>query len=72
MGKVVLNMAHTAKKSKKVLRYLETNLNVTRGSTMIDKRLFQLVEKKSLVLLILFRVLSLGLMIGLWLVLLNN
>ncbi|ECL8007100.1 ABC transporter ATP-binding protein/permease [Listeria innocua] len=35
---------------------------------MIDKRLFQLVEKKSLVLLILFRVLSLGLMIGLWLV----
>lgn len=32
---------------------------------MIDKRLFQLVEKKSLVLLILFRVLSLGLMIGL-------
>lgn len=35
---------------------------------MIDKRLFQLVEKKSLILLILFRVLSLGLMIGLWLV----
>lgn len=35
---------------------------------MIDKRLFQLVEKKSLVLLILFRVLSLGLMIGLWFV----
>ncbi|MBF2568356.1 ABC transporter ATP-binding protein/permease [Listeria welshimeri] len=35
---------------------------------MIDKRLFQLVEKKSLVLLILFRVLGLGLMIGLWLV----
>lgn len=68
MGKVVLKMAYTAKKSKKVLRYLETNLNVSRGSTMIDKRLFQLVEKKSLVLLILFRVLSLGLMIGLWLV----
>ncbi|MBC2334541.1 ABC transporter ATP-binding protein/permease [Listeria welshimeri] len=35
---------------------------------MIDKRLFQLVEKKSLILLILFRVLGLGLMIGLWLV----
>lgn len=31
MGKVVLNMSHTAKKSKKVLRYLETNLDVTRG-----------------------------------------
>ncbi len=31
MGKVVLNMAHNAKKSKKVLRYLETNLDVTRG-----------------------------------------
>lgn len=72
MGKVVLKMAYTAEKSKKVLRYLETNLNVTGGSTMIDKRLFQLVEKKSLVLLILFRVLSLGLMIGLWFVLLNN
>ncbi|WP_270996716.1 ABC transporter ATP-binding protein/permease [Listeria seeligeri] len=35
---------------------------------MIDKRLFQLVEKKSLVLLILFRVISLGLMIILWFV----
>ncbi|MBF2702858.1 ABC transporter ATP-binding protein/permease [Listeria welshimeri] len=35
---------------------------------MIDKRLFQLVEKKTLSLLILFRVLGLGLMIGLWLV----
>lgn len=35
---------------------------------MIDKRLFQLVEKKSLILLILFRVLGLGLMIGLWLI----
>ncbi|MBC2272327.1 ABC transporter ATP-binding protein/permease [Listeria welshimeri] len=35
---------------------------------MIDKRLFQLVEKRSLILLILFRVLGLGLMIGLWLV----
>ncbi|EBB5866883.1 ABC transporter ATP-binding protein/permease [Listeria monocytogenes] len=33
---------------------------------MIDKRLFQLVEKKSLILLILFRVLGLGLMISLW------
>lgn len=31
MGKIVLKMAYTAKKSKKVLRYLETNLNVTRG-----------------------------------------
>ncbi|MCU85483.1 ABC transporter ATP-binding protein/permease [Listeria monocytogenes] len=33
---------------------------------MIDKRLFQLVEKKPLILLILFRVLGLGLMISLW------
>ncbi|ELY8694269.1 ABC transporter ATP-binding protein/permease [Listeria monocytogenes] len=33
---------------------------------MIDKRLFQLVEKKSLILLILFRVLGLGLMISIW------
>ncbi|EAK8940257.1 ABC transporter ATP-binding protein/permease [Listeria monocytogenes] len=33
---------------------------------MIDKRLFQLVEKKSLILLIVFRVLGLGLMISLW------
>ncbi|MCT79094.1 ABC transporter ATP-binding protein/permease [Listeria monocytogenes] len=33
---------------------------------MIDKRLFQLVEKKSLILLILFRMLGLGLMISLW------
>lgn len=31
MGKVVLKMAYTAEKSKKILRYLETNLNVTRG-----------------------------------------
>lgn len=31
MGKVVLKMAHTAENSKKVLRFLETNLNVTRG-----------------------------------------
>ncbi len=31
MGKVVFKMAHTAKKPKKVLRYLETNLIVTRG-----------------------------------------
>lgn len=31
MGKVVLKMAHIAKKSKKVLGYFETNLNITRG-----------------------------------------
>ncbi|CUK97192.1 hypothetical protein FORC67_1159 [Listeria monocytogenes] len=31
MGKVVLKMAYTAEKPKKILRYLETNLNVTRG-----------------------------------------
>lgn len=33
---------------------------------MIDKRLFQLVEKKPLILLILFRTIHLGLMITLW------
>lgn len=31
MGKVVLKMAHIAKKSKEVLGYFETNLNITRG-----------------------------------------